>query len=150
MEKEREKKSILCSNLRLVYEALIYWATSVWGLKLLVSSAHALVRLSYLVQSETSCWIHREVCIFLSLKNEKTAKIGEITRFEKSSSQDTEYFVRVVKDKRTGKNGLEFLIGWRDYAHSKYDTCEHITYQVTNSSFPITDGGVAKNRWKEN
>ena len=32
----------------------------------------------------------------------------------KSSSQNTEYFVRVVKDKRTGKNGAEFFIGWRE------------------------------------
>jgi hypothetical protein len=36
--------------------------------------------------------------------------------FEKSSSKQTAYFVRVVtKDKRTGKNGPEFLIGWRDF-----------------------------------
>jgi len=34
--------------------------------------------------------------------------------FEKSSGQHTEYFVRVVQDKRTGENGAEFLIGWRD------------------------------------
>jgi len=32
-----------------------------------------------------------------------------------------------VKNKRTGKNGLEFLIGWHDYADSKYDTWEPIT-----------------------
>ena len=32
--------------------------------------------------------------------------------FEKSSSKQTEYLFRVVtKDKRTGKNGPEFLIG---------------------------------------
>ena len=35
--------------------------------------------------------------------------------FEKSCSQHTEYFVRVVKDKRTRKNGAEFLIGWLDF-----------------------------------
>jgi hypothetical protein len=36
--------------------------------------------------------------------------------FEKSSIKQTEYFVRVVtKDKRTGKNGPLFLIGWRDF-----------------------------------
>ena len=29
--------------------------------------------------------------------------------FEKSSSQHTEYFVRVVKDKRTEKNGVELV-----------------------------------------
>ncbi len=76
-----------------------------------MSSAHALVRLSYLVQSETSCCVHREVCIFLSLKNEKTAKIGEITRFEKSSSQHAEYFCSCVgpslpvKSMKKQKNG---------------------------------------------
>jgi hypothetical protein len=32
----------------------------------------------------------------------------------KSSSQNTQYFVRVVKDNRTGKNGAEFFIGWRE------------------------------------
>jgi hypothetical protein len=31
-------------------------------------------------------------------------------------AKELEYFVRVVtKDKRTGKNGPEFLIGWRDF-----------------------------------
>ena len=29
-----------------------------------------------------------------------------------STGQKTHYYVGVVKDKRTGKNGLEFLIGW--------------------------------------
>ena len=42
--------------------------------------------------------------------------------YEKSSSHHTEYFVRVVKDKRTGKNGTEFLIGWRDFPLEKDDT----------------------------
>ena len=31
---------------------------------------------------------------------------------EASTGQKTQYYVGVVKDKRTGKNGLEFLIGW--------------------------------------
>jgi hypothetical protein len=34
--------------------------------------------------------------------------------FEASTGQNAQYYVGVVKDKRTGKNGLEFLIGWRD------------------------------------
>jgi hypothetical protein len=39
-----------------------------------------------------------------------------------------EYYVGVVKDKWTGKNGLEFRIGWRyDRRDSKYDTWEPIT-----------------------
>ena len=42
--------------------------------------------------------------------------------FEKSSSHRTEYFGSVVKDKRTGKNGTEFLIGWRDFPLDKGDT----------------------------
>jgi hypothetical protein len=33
----------------------------------------------------------------------------------------------IVKDKRTGKNGFEFLIGWRAFQDSKYDTWEPIT-----------------------
>jgi hypothetical protein len=32
-----------------------------------------------------------------------------------STGQKTQYYVGVVKDKRTGKNGLEFLIVWREY-----------------------------------
>ena len=35
--------------------------------------------------------------------------------FEKSNSKQTVYFVRAVKDTRTGKHGPEFLIGWRDF-----------------------------------
>ncbi len=33
--------------------------------------------------------------------------------FEKSNSK-TQYFVREVKGRRMTKNGVEFLIGWRD------------------------------------
>jgi hypothetical protein len=32
-----------------------------------------------------------------------------------------------VKDKRTGKNGLEFLIGWHDYPNPIDDTREPIS-----------------------
>ena len=35
--------------------------------------------------------------------------------FEKSSSNQTEYFVLLFKDKRTGKNGPQFLIEWCDF-----------------------------------
>ncbi len=35
-------------------------------------------------------------------------------RFDAATGQKTQYYVGVVKDKRTGKDGLEFLIGWRD------------------------------------
>ena len=34
--------------------------------------------------------------------------------FEKSNSK-TQYFVREVKGRRMTKNGVEFLIGWRDF-----------------------------------
>jgi hypothetical protein len=33
--------------------------------------------------------------------------------FEKYTHQTSEYFVDVVKDRRMSKNGVEFLIGWR-------------------------------------
>ena len=42
--------------------------------------------------------------------------------FEKCSQQ--EYFVDVRKDRRMSKNGVEFLIGWRDFSNIKYDTWE--------------------------
>ena len=60
-----------------------------------------------------------------------------------------EYYVGVVKDKRTGKNGLEFRIGWRcdrrDYPDSKYDTWEPIT------NLPGSENMIAEfnNKWKE-
>ena len=41
--------------------------------------------------------------------------------------QQTEFFVREVKDKRMTKNGPEFLIGWRDFPLEKDDTWEPIT-----------------------
>ena len=34
--------------------------------------------------------------------------------FETSRSENPQYFVDVVKDKRTKNNNIEFLIGWRD------------------------------------
>jgi hypothetical protein len=48
--------------------------------------------------------------------------------FEASFSQHTQYFVRVVTDKRTENNGAEFLSsGWRDFQLDKDDTWELIT-----------------------
>ncbi len=41
--------------------------------------------------------------------------------FEKSKS-NTQYFVREVKDRRMTKNGVEFLIGCRDFPLDKDDT----------------------------
>ena len=41
--------------------------------------------------------------------------------FEKSNSK-THYFVREVKGRRMTKNGVEFLIGWRDFPLDKDDT----------------------------
>ena len=46
--------------------------------------------------------------------------------FEKSKS-NTQYFVREVKGRRMTKNGVEFLIGWRDFPLDKDDTWEPIT-----------------------
>ena len=43
--------------------------------------------------------------------------------FEKSNSK-TQYFVREVKGTRMTKNGVEFLIGWRDFPLDKDDTWE--------------------------
>jgi hypothetical protein len=51
-----------------------------------------------------------------SVSEEYQARRTSKNPFQKSSSNQTEYFVRVVtKEKRTGKNGPEFLIGWRDF-----------------------------------
>ncbi len=46
--------------------------------------------------------------------------------FEKSNSQSL-YFVREVKGRRMTTNGVEFLIGWRDFPLDKDDTWEPIT-----------------------
>ena len=51
--------------------------------------------------------------------------------FEVSTGQKTQYCVGAVKDKRTGKNGLEFLIGLCDYSDSKYDKWESLTVSET-------------------
>jgi hypothetical protein len=47
---------------------------------------------------------------------EKVREKSHVTRtsqkpFESSTGQKTQYYVGVEKDKRTGKNGLEFRIG---------------------------------------
>ena len=44
--------------------------------------------------------------------------------FEASRSEKPQYFVDVVKDKRTKNNNLEFLIGWRDFPNPIHDTWE--------------------------
>ncbi len=46
--------------------------------------------------------------------------------FEKSNSK-TQFFVREVKGRRMTKNGVEFLIGWRDFPLDKDDSWEPIT-----------------------
>ena len=46
--------------------------------------------------------------------------------FEKSNTK-TQYFVREVKGRRMTKNGVEVLIGWRDFPLDKDDTWEPIT-----------------------
>jgi hypothetical protein len=65
--------------------------------------------------------------------------------FEESTGQKTQYYVGVLKDKRTGKNGLEFLLGWCDCPHSKYDTQGPIT------NLPVSENMIAEfnNKWEE-
>ncbi len=46
--------------------------------------------------------------------------VTAVTRTSKNSSEastgeKTQYYVVVVKDKRTGQNSLEFLIVWREF-----------------------------------
>ena len=61
-------------------------------------------------------------------RGESSEGEGEMgDRISDASGRKTQYYVRVVKDRRTAKNGLEFLIGCRDYPDSKYDTWEPIT-----------------------
>ena len=64
--------------------------------------------------------------------------------FEKSNSK-TQYFVREVKGTRMTKNGVEFLIGWRDFPLDKDDTREPITY------LPGSEHMIAKfqKHWEE-
>jgi hypothetical protein len=45
----------------------------------------------------------------------------------KKANSNTQYFVREVKGRRMTKNGVEFLIGWRDFPLDKDDTWEPIT-----------------------
>ncbi len=49
------------------------------------------------------------------------------TPLKNHRSQHKEYFVRVVKDKRTWKSVAEFLIGWRDVPLDKDDAWESVT-----------------------
>ena len=58
--------------------------------------------------------------------------------FEKSKSNQTEFFVREVKDKRMTKNGPEFLIGWRDFPLERDDTWEPIS-NLTGSEHMICE-----------
>jgi hypothetical protein len=55
-----------------------------------------------------------------------------------SKSNQTEFFVREVKDKRMTKNGPEFLIGWFDFLLEKDDTWEPIT-NLTGSEHMICE-----------
>jgi hypothetical protein len=57
--------------------------------------------------------------------------------FEKSNIK-TQCFVREVKDRRMTKNGVEFLIGWRDFPLDKDDTWESIT-NLPGSEHMITE-----------
>ena len=57
--------------------------------------------------------------------------------FEKSNSQ-AQYFVREVKGRRMTKNGVEFLIGWRDFPLDKDDTWEPIT------NLPVSEHMIAE------
>jgi hypothetical protein len=57
--------------------------------------------------------------------------------FEKSNSKK-QYFVREVKDRRMTKNGVEFLIGWRDFPLDKDDTWDPIT-NLPGSEHMITE-----------
>jgi len=58
--------------------------------------------------------------------------------FEKSKSNQTEFFVHEVKDKRMTKNGPEFLIGWCDFPLERDDTWEPIT-NLTGSEHMICE-----------
>jgi hypothetical protein len=64
--------------------------------------------------------------------------------FEKSNSQ-TQFFVREVKGRRMTKNGVEFLIGWRDFPLDKDDTWEPIT-NLPGSEHMITE---FQKHWEE-
>ncbi len=57
--------------------------------------------------------------------------------FEKSNTK-TQFFVREVKDRRMTKNGVEFLIEWRDFPLDKNDTWGPIT-NLPGSQHMITE-----------
>jgi hypothetical protein len=48
--------------------------------------------------------------------------------FETSRRDKPQYFVDVVKDKRTKNNILEFLIGWRDFPDPVHDTWDPLAH----------------------
>ncbi len=48
--------------------------------------------------------------------------------FESSRRDKSEYFVDVVKDKRTKNNILEFLIGWCDFPDTVHDTWDPLVH----------------------
>jgi hypothetical protein len=48
--------------------------------------------------------------------------------FETSRSEKPQYFVDVVKDKRTKNNNLEFLIGWCDFPNPIYGTWKSLVH----------------------
>ena len=50
-----------------------------------------------------------------------------LSTINKNTYSKTQYFVREVKGRRMTKNGVEFLIGWRDFPLDKDDTWEPIT-----------------------
>ena len=54
-----------------------------------------------------------------SVSEKSQTTITSNNPFEKSKRKWIEFFVREVKDKRTGKNGVEFLIGWCDFPLDK-------------------------------
>ena len=49
---------------------------------------------------------------------------SSVNPFEVSRRDKSQYFVDVVKDKRTKNNNLEFLIGWRGFPDPNHDTWE--------------------------
>ncbi len=63
---------------------------------------------------------------------------SQVTRTSKNvlekSNSKTQYFSREVKGRRMTKNGVEFLIGWRDFPLDKDDTWESITNLPVNQT----------------
>ncbi len=48
--------------------------------------------------------------------------------FEASRSEEPQYLVDLVKDKRTKNSNLAFLIGWRDFPNPIHDTWEPLAH----------------------